>query len=954
MAPTSPPRLRLHTLGGPGVWLGTDPIPKTSSRRRLVAFLALVASHGINGITRDKVVAYLWPESDTPHARNSLKQVLFWLRRALRSPALIVANGDVLRLDPSLIQVDAWEFEAAIDRGDFQAAVALYGGPYLDGFHVSGLADFEEWSESERARLARRYAQALERLAQQAEEEGEADAAVAWWRLLADADPLSTSRALELMRAMIRAGDPTHALEYFHAHAALVRAELDCPPSNELAALAESLHGGTVKRTGEHPRRWSRAAHSIAYPAALGVQVSAPAFVPATAPLATRGRWWLAMALGALLLVAAGDRAVTSGRAAPGSAIPFTVLPFAVTGGAEFADLGVGLQDLIAARLEGVGDLQRVVATGGSPRGLLRPEARLNAIAGATVARRASARLYAMGQLIADSAGLQATATIYDRGNANAPVARAEARADLGSVFDLADALAAQLIAQMYVGPDQRLARVAATSTRSLPAFKAYLEGQRELRADSMAAAVEAFRRAVRADTTFSVAYYRLSLAADLAGQPDMAIWAAGLAARFSSGLTDYERELVQAYLVQRRGRLDEAERLYRRIVAEHPTDPEGWSRLAELMFHSNPLRGRTITEARVPLTRLLALTPADPEALIDLARVAALEGQEHEADTLVLRALAVTPDSALLDRAFRAFALGDGSDPAAARELLSRDGGVTPRTLLAAAVSWDDLAGTEYVARQLTVSGHSCEARSLGHRMLAQSAIARGRPKEALASLHEAESCGAEASLELRAANAGLPFLPLDTVEVTALREELAQDESLDPAARAYARGMLAVRVGDTVGAIRAMGALEGGQSDDSPAADATYYAGSLAARLALAQGRPRLALGRLERLRWEEGMAAPPAEVADRYLRAELLETLGREDEALGWFASIAQRSSGELVFLGPAELRQAEIYERRGDRADAARHYRRLLQVWDDPDPVLARGVEWARTRLASLGG
>jgi DNA-binding SARP family transcriptional activator len=209
-----------------------------------VAFLALLVGHGINGITRDKLLAYLWPESDTAHARNSLKQASFWLRRVLKAPALIVAAGDVLRVDPSQIQVDAWEFEAAIDRGDFRGAVTLYQGPYLDGFHVTGLPEFEQWSEGERVRLARRHDEALQALAGQAEEADDTASLVAWWRLLAEADPLSTSRALGLMEAMIRAGDPTGALRHFRAHTALVQAELDCPPSKELRSLAESVNGG--------------------------------------------------------------------------------------------------------------------------------------------------------------------------------------------------------------------------------------------------------------------------------------------------------------------------------------------------------------------------------------------------------------------------------------------------------------------------------------------------------------------------------------------------------------------------------------------------------------------------------------------------------------------------------------------------------------------------------------
>jgi DNA-binding SARP family transcriptional activator len=940
-------RLRLQTLGGHAIWLGSTPLTGTATRRRLVAFLALVAAHGAAGVSRDKLLAYLWPESDTAHARNSLKQVLFWARRLLKAHPVVLATGDVLRLDPAMIHVDTWEFEAAFDRGAYEEAVAIYRGAYLDGFHLGGLAEFEEWSEAERARLARRYIEALEALALRAERAGDAQSAVGWWRRLVEADPLSSSWALGMMRAMVASGDPTGALEQFQTHSELVRAELDCPPAKELLALAETLSGGAVTPGLARPARWSRRRRGIAY--------ARPPEAPAVHSARPRPRDWLLGGLGLLLLITGDGQAGSRGGALPGpgaSAQPFTVLPFAVTGAPQFGDLGVGLSDLVAARLDGVGVLRRVPVSGTTEQWRLPPGERLDPVAGATFAGRVSARFYTMGQLIADSVGLQATATTYDRGNANARVARAEARATLGAVFDLADDLASQLIAQMYEGPDRRLTRTAATSTRSLPALKAYLEGQRSFRADSLGAAVDAFRRAVRADTTFSLAYYRLSLAAELAEEPELALWAATLAARFSAGLTDYERELIEAYLVHRRGRIDEAERLYRRIVAEHPADPEGWSRLAELLLHSNPLRGRSTAEAREPLTRLLSLNPDDPEVLIYLARVAALQGNQREADTLVRRAVALTPDSMLLDlRAFRVFVLRYRTDAPMATELLGGALGTAPRAALAAAVHWGDLEGTEYAARRLATAGPSCEMRSLGHRMLAQVLMARGRPHDARRSLQEAQSCGVAASLELRAAYAALPFLPLDTVEIAGVRAELAQTPPVDPSARAYAQGVLALRLGDNLEANRALAELS---ARLGPATlEREHLLRSLRARLAAAEGRPRVALARLESVHWEQLAATPAAEVADRFLRAELLATVGRTEEALAWFGSLAQRSSDELVYLAPAELRQAEIYDRLGDGDRAVEHYRRFIHLWPAPEAALLATVERARTRLEALG-
>jgi hypothetical protein len=51
-------------------------------------------------------------------------------------------------------------------------------------------------------------------------------------------------------------------------------------------------------------------------------------------------------------------------------------------------------------------------------------------------------------------------------------------------------------------------------------------------------------------------------------------------------------------------------------------------------------------------------------------------------------------------------------------------------------------------------------------------------------------------------------------------------------------------------------------------------------------------------------------------------------------------------------PDRLRQ--IYERLGEPAKAADHYRRFLGLWKDCDPELRSQVEDAASRLARLGG
>src|SRR4029450_349138 len=90
-------------------------------------------------------------------------------------------------------------------------------------------------------------------------------------------------------------------------------------------------------------------------------------------------------------------------------------------------------------------------------------------------------------------------------------------------LFELVDELALQLLAAHGVAPGTRLTRIAALTTDSLDARKAYLLGERDLRAGRYFDAMECFQTAMDADESFALAYYRLAAAAAGGAVPDLA-----------------------------------------------------------------------------------------------------------------------------------------------------------------------------------------------------------------------------------------------------------------------------------------------------------------------------------------------------------------------------------------------------------------------------------------------
>jgi serine/threonine-protein kinase len=238
--------LRLITFGGVairGEGAQTAPGVEPSVSRRALALLVLVAAAQDTGISRDKVLALLWPDSDEERARNALRQSLHTLRRELSSADLLL-GGDQLRVNPEVISSDLREFHEARTAGRREDAVSRYAGPFLDGFHVGGAAEFERWVEESRAGYAREVSALIEALARGASSEDDRAGAVKWWRRLAALEPVNSPVALALMEALAAAGDRAGALRHAQVHEMLLREELGAGPDPAVGALVERLRSG--------------------------------------------------------------------------------------------------------------------------------------------------------------------------------------------------------------------------------------------------------------------------------------------------------------------------------------------------------------------------------------------------------------------------------------------------------------------------------------------------------------------------------------------------------------------------------------------------------------------------------------------------------------------------------------------------------------------------------------
>ena len=247
----APSALRVRALGGLAIERDGAPLPDTAwsyaKPRELLLFLLCHPE----GRTREQVGLAMWPDASAGQLRNNFHVTVHHLRRVLGGPQWVRLEQGRYRVAPDRpVDFDARTFESAAAgalrlarRGDpaideLRAALALYGGEFLDGEPVG------DWHLELRDRLQRLHADALLALGDALlRADAPADAEPVLERLVR-AEPLNEAAHRALIVCRARRGDQAGALRQYQQLTRVLGTELGARPAAESAALYYRLRQG--------------------------------------------------------------------------------------------------------------------------------------------------------------------------------------------------------------------------------------------------------------------------------------------------------------------------------------------------------------------------------------------------------------------------------------------------------------------------------------------------------------------------------------------------------------------------------------------------------------------------------------------------------------------------------------------------------------------------------------
>jgi DNA-binding SARP family transcriptional activator len=257
--------VRLKVLGAPSCFHDDRELVELPAQKTRFALLVYLASQ--RSVSRDSVAALFWPDSDDERARHTLSQALYELKRALSDSWLETQGGRLIV--NAQVEIESEIFTSALHAKDLEKALAVYRGPFLDGFYLPNNQQFDSWLARERAQFERAHRKARRELLDGFLNANDFGAAIEAARSWVEVDPLEDEANHRLIELLIRTGARAEALNVFTTYERLVKEELDVVPLEHTRELIQSLRDGTLTLARFEPLAVADAQTPTALPAAV-------------------------------------------------------------------------------------------------------------------------------------------------------------------------------------------------------------------------------------------------------------------------------------------------------------------------------------------------------------------------------------------------------------------------------------------------------------------------------------------------------------------------------------------------------------------------------------------------------------------------------------------------------------------------------------------------------------
>ena len=258
--------LQIRLFGKPQVICdGTDITPELGNKG--CALLCILFLRGGDYYAREKLAAYLWPDSAASAAKYNLRYTLWKIKK---STDIGEGGRSLIKLDREYCCIDrAYDYICdlqTIDEIDpetqsadeLKRACDAFGGELLEGYYFNHCEDLNELILSQRIYYEKRKNRLLMKAAELYEQRDMLPEAVGILERVMEYEPYNEQLALRLMTLYERGGDRSRAIRFFNEFRNRLASNLEIYPGSAItqkyAELKAARRAGAGSGSGQRSR----------------------------------------------------------------------------------------------------------------------------------------------------------------------------------------------------------------------------------------------------------------------------------------------------------------------------------------------------------------------------------------------------------------------------------------------------------------------------------------------------------------------------------------------------------------------------------------------------------------------------------------------------------------------------------------------------------------------------
>ena len=256
-------QLQMMLFGTPQIILHGESITEQlRAKAQALLFYLAVTQRPHN---RDVLTALLWPEASSAQASKNLSNRLSELRRLLGDYLTITRQTVAFNLESSywldtelFREVSTGEHPILSEEDEphiaqYQEAIQVYQGDFLEGFHLREAVTFEEWVTVQREQFRERMVTALWILTTHYHDSADYGAGIRYCSRLLEIDTWNEEAHRTKMLMLAESGQRNAALAQYETCRRVLKEEFGVQPTAETQSIYEQVRNGELSQAPTIP-----------------------------------------------------------------------------------------------------------------------------------------------------------------------------------------------------------------------------------------------------------------------------------------------------------------------------------------------------------------------------------------------------------------------------------------------------------------------------------------------------------------------------------------------------------------------------------------------------------------------------------------------------------------------------------------------------------------------------